>query len=92
MQVELPDCVMTSFKLLPFPLLLLCLTSSSMSAGLLGPVLCLLADGFLDLLFKLFCRDEDDCCCLFFFLGLTVKRHSQVSRHLPQASLSLGGQ
>lgn len=60
----------------PFPLPLLCLTSSSMSAGLLGPVLCLLADAFLDLLFKLFCRDEDDCCCLFFFLGLTVNRRS----------------
>lgn len=44
-----------------------------MSAGLLGPVLCLLLwlleDDFLGLLFELFCREE---LCLFFFLGLTV--------------------
>ena len=52
------------------------LTSSSMSAGLLGPVLCLLLEvGFLDLLLELFCRDVD---ILFFFLGLTVKQVQSV--------------
>lgn len=46
-----------------------------MSAGLLGPVLCLLLEDedFLDLLFELFCPDED----LFFFLGLTVEQQQE---------------
>lgn len=62
--------IVSFFKSLRF------LTSSSMSAGLLGPVLCLLlwlleGASFLDLLFKRFCRDED---CLFFFLGLTAEQ------------------
>ncbi len=47
-----------------------------MSAGLFGPVLCLLLwlledDCFLDLLLELFCRDEER---LFFFLGLTAEK------------------
>lgn len=67
-----------------------------MSAGLLGPVLCLPlwlleeAD-FFDLLFELFCRDED---CLFFFLGLTVEeeRHgeeAEVQINMYNAAVSL---
>lgn len=66
-----------------------------MSAGLLGPVLCLPlwlleeAD-FFDLLFELFCRDED---CLFFFLGLTVeeerrREEAEVEINMYNAALS----
>lgn len=55
-----------------------------MSAGLLGPVLCLLLledDGFLALLFELFCRDE---ACLFFFLGLTVGKKKSDNKETRQ--------